>query len=61
MKYEIYLTHTFLKCIKPLKKKFPKIKDDLDNVFIDIERGDRNTFKAPQPRIMNVILPTLSL
>jgi hypothetical protein len=38
MSYEIHLPQTFQKCIKQLKKKFPRIKDDLSPLFEDLQR-----------------------
>jgi len=37
MSYEVYLAETFQKCIKILKKKYRKIKDDLRNVIERLE------------------------
>ena len=38
IKYEIDLScQPFQRNVKRLKKKFPKIKDDLDNIFSDLE------------------------
>ena len=38
MSYEIYLPQTFQKCIRHLKKKFPRIKDDLLILFQDLQK-----------------------
>jgi mRNA-degrading endonuclease RelE of RelBE toxin-antitoxin system len=38
MNYEIYLPQTFQKCIKHLKKKFPRIKDDLYSLFQNLQK-----------------------
>ena len=44
MSYEIYLPQTFQRCIKHLKKKFPRIKDDFfvpfQNLQEDPQIGD---------------------
>ena len=37
MSYEIYLPQTFQRCIKQLKKKFPRIKDDLSPLFQNLQ------------------------
>jgi len=37
MSYEIYLTQSFQRCIKQLKKKFPRIKDDFSPLFKSLQ------------------------
>jgi len=37
MSYEAYLAETFQRCIKILKKKYRKVKDDLENVIKRLE------------------------
>jgi mRNA-degrading endonuclease RelE of RelBE toxin-antitoxin system len=37
MSYEAYLAETFQKCIKILKKKYRKVKDDIENVIQRLE------------------------
>ena len=37
MSYEAYLAETFQKCIKILKKKYRKVKDDIGNVIQRLE------------------------
>ncbi len=37
MNYEVYLTHTFQKCLKILKKKFRRIKDDIVDIIRRLE------------------------
>ncbi len=37
MNYEIYLTHTFQKCLKILKKKYRHIKDDIIDIILELE------------------------
>jgi mRNA-degrading endonuclease RelE of RelBE toxin-antitoxin system len=37
MTYEIYLTQSFQRCIKHLKKKFPRIKDDFSTLFQSLQ------------------------
>ncbi len=37
MNYEIYLTHTFQKCLKILKKKYRHIKDDIIDIIRRLE------------------------
>lgn len=37
MSYEAYLTETFQKSIKILKKKFPRVKDDLYSIIKILE------------------------
>lgn len=39
MSYEAYLAETFQRCIKILKKKYRKVKDDLENVIKRLEEG----------------------
>ena len=38
MSYEIYLPQTFQRCIKHLKKKFPRIKNDLFVPFQNLQK-----------------------
>ena len=37
MSYEVYLTETFQKCMKILKKKYRLIKDDIANIIQSLE------------------------
>ncbi len=37
MNYEVYLTHTFQKCLKILKKKYRHIKDDIIDMICRLE------------------------
>ena len=37
MSYEIYLTQSFQRCIKRLKKKFPHIKADFSTLFQNLQ------------------------
>jgi mRNA-degrading endonuclease RelE of RelBE toxin-antitoxin system len=37
MNYEIYLTHTFQKCLKFLRKKYRHIKDDIIDIIRRLE------------------------
>jgi len=39
MSYEIYLPQTFQRCIKRLKKKFPRIKDDFSPLFESLQEN----------------------
>lgn len=47
MNYEAYLTETFQKSIKILKKKFHRVKDDLSNIIQTLE--DEPTIGDPIP------------
>ena len=47
MSYEIYLPQTFQRCIKSLKKKFPRIKDDLSPLFQNLQ--DNSEIGNPIP------------
>ena len=38
MSYEIYLPQTFQRCIRHLKKKFPRVKDDLLILFQNLQK-----------------------
>lgn len=37
MTYDVYLTHTFKKCLKILKKKYGNIKTDIIGVIRELE------------------------
>ncbi len=37
MTYDVYLTHTFKKCLKILKKKYRNIKTDIIGVIRELE------------------------
>ena len=39
MSYEIYLPQTFQRCIKRLKKRFPRIKDDFSPLFESLQEN----------------------
>jgi len=43
MNYEVYLTNTFQKCLKILKKKFRRIKDDIIDIIRRLESDATNT------------------
>ncbi len=39
MSYDIYLSHTFQKCLKVLKKKYQHIKDDIVGTIRNLEKN----------------------
>ena len=49
MSYEIYLTETFQKSIKVLKKKYRRVKDDMASTIEALEEDP--TIGGPNPRL----------
>ncbi|MFQ6120046.1 MAG: hypothetical protein ACE5KE_09190 [Methanosarcinales archaeon] len=39
MNYRVYLTRTFKSSLKRLKKKYPKVKNDVEHVNIQLEEN----------------------